>query len=74
MIVDLGFLERRLADIRAALDHKLLNKINALGPPTLEHLARFIFDRLQDDAKVTRVTVFRDSCGESCAYQRTEDR
>ena len=74
MIVDLGLLERRLADIRAALDHKLLNKINALGPPTLEHLARFIFDRLQDDAKVTRVTVFRDSCGESCAYQRTEDR
>jgi len=29
---------------------------------------------LQDDAKVTRVTVFCDSCGESCAYQRTEDR
>ena len=74
MIVDLGFLERRLADIRGTLDHKLLNKINALGPPTLEHLARFIFDRLQDDAKVIRVTVFRDSCGESCAYQRTEDR
>ena len=74
MIVDLGFLERRLADIRGTLDHKLLNKINALGPPTLEHLARFIFDRLRDDAKVTRVTVFRDSCGESCTYQRTEDR
>ena len=74
MIVDLGVLEQRLADIRGRLDHKLLNKINALGPPTLEHLARFIFDRLQDDAKVTRVTVFRDSCGESCTYQRTEDR
>ena len=74
MIVDLGLLERRLADICRRLDHKLLNKINALGPPTLEHLARFIFDRLRDDAKVTRVTVFRDSCGESCTYQRTEDR
>ena len=69
MIVDLGVLERRLADIRARLDHKLLNKINALGPPTLERLARFIFDELQEGAQVTRVTVFRDSCGESCTYQ-----
>jgi 6-pyruvoyltetrahydropterin/6-carboxytetrahydropterin synthase len=69
MIIDLGALERRLADIRGRLDHKLLNKINALGPPTLEHLARFIFDSLQDGANVTRVTVFRDSCGESCTYQ-----
>jgi 6-pyruvoyltetrahydropterin/6-carboxytetrahydropterin synthase len=69
MIVDLGVLEQRLADIRGRLDHKLLNKINALGPPTLEHLARFIFDSLQDDASVTRVTVFRDSCGESCTYR-----
>ena len=45
MIVDLGVLEQRLEDIRGRLDHKLLNKINALGVPTLEHLARFIWDR-----------------------------
>jgi 6-pyruvoyltetrahydropterin/6-carboxytetrahydropterin synthase len=69
MIVDLGVLERRLADIRGRLDHKLLNKINALGPPTLEHLARFIFDDLHVSLKVARVSVFRDSCGESCTYQ-----
>ena len=69
MIVDLGVLEERLAAIRRALDHKHLNKINALGPPTLEHLARFIWDHVQDAGLVTRVTVFRDSCGESCSYQ-----
>jgi 6-pyruvoyltetrahydropterin/6-carboxytetrahydropterin synthase len=76
MIVDLGVLERRLADIRGRLDHKLLNKINALGPPTLEHLARFIFESVQEGADVTRVTVFRDSCGESCTYRgsASEDR
>jgi len=69
MIVDLGVLEQRLEDIRARLDHKHLNKINALGPPTLEHLARFIFDHVQEAGNVTRVTVFRDSCQESCSYQ-----
>jgi 6-pyruvoyltetrahydropterin/6-carboxytetrahydropterin synthase len=74
MIVDLGLLERRLADIRAALDHKLLNNINALGPPTLEHLARFIFDELAGTLDVTRVTVHRDSCGESCTYRRSDVR
>lgn len=69
MIVDLGVLEQRLADIRGRLDHKHLSKINALGAPTLEHLARFIWDNVQDAGLLTRVTVFRDSCGESCSYQ-----
>ena len=69
MIVDLGALEARLADIRGALDHKHLNRINALGPPTLEHLARFIWDHVQEAGSVTRVTVFRDSCQESCSYR-----
>jgi 6-pyruvoyltetrahydropterin/6-carboxytetrahydropterin synthase len=72
MIVDLGLLDQRLADIRGRLDHKLLNRINALGPPTLEHLARFIWDHVQEAGNVTRVTVYRDSCAESCSYQALE--
>ena len=68
MIVDVGLLERRLAEMQKALDHKLLNRIEALGPPTLENLARFIFDRVQQAGAVTRVVVHRDSCGESCSY------
>src|SRR3984893_18091781 len=38
MVVDLGLLEQRLETIRGRLDHKLLNKIDAIGAPTLEHL------------------------------------
>jgi 6-pyruvoyltetrahydropterin/6-carboxytetrahydropterin synthase len=71
MVVDLGLLEQRLEAIRSRLDHKLLNKINAIGVPTLEHLARFIWDEVQDTGHVTRVSVHRDSCGESCTYQGT---
>jgi 6-pyruvoyltetrahydropterin/6-carboxytetrahydropterin synthase len=68
MIVDLGTFEEKLAEVRRALDHKLLNRIEALGAPTLENLARFIFDRVQHAERVTRVAVHRDSCNESCAY------
>jgi 6-pyruvoyltetrahydropterin/6-carboxytetrahydropterin synthase len=50
------------------LDHKLLNKIEALGPPTLENLSRFIWERVQHAGQVTRVSVHRDSCNESCSY------
>jgi 6-pyruvoyltetrahydropterin/6-carboxytetrahydropterin synthase len=68
MIVDLGTFEEKLAEVRRALDHKLLNRIEALGTPTLENLARFIFDRVQHAGRVTRVIVHRDSCNESCSY------
>ena len=47
---------------------ELLNKINALGVPTLENLARFIWDEVREVGDVTRVSVYRDSCGESCSY------
>jgi len=68
MIVDTGVLERQLAELRSALDHKFLDNINSLGHPTLENLARFIWDRVQGAGKVVRVTVHRDSCGEACSY------
>jgi 6-pyruvoyltetrahydropterin/6-carboxytetrahydropterin synthase len=72
MVLDLCLLERRIADVQKTLDHKLLNRIEALGPPTLENLSRFIFERLQHAGKVARVSVHRDSCNESCTYYGPE--
>lgn len=68
MVMDLGLLDRSLDELRATLDHKFLNKIEALGVPTLENLARFIWDRVAGSGHVVRVGVFRDSCNESCVY------
>ncbi len=68
MVLDLGLPEARMAEIRKTLDHKLLNKVEGLGPPTLENLSRFIWERLQQAGKITRVSVHRASCGESCTY------
>jgi 6-pyruvoyltetrahydropterin/6-carboxytetrahydropterin synthase len=74
MVMDLGILDRSMAEVQKSLDHKLLNRIEALGPPTLENLARFIWDRVQQAGQVTRVSVHRDSCGESCTYYGPSDR
>ena len=68
MVLDLGLLDRALADTQKLLDHKFLNNVAALGAPTLENLTRFIWERVQHAGQVTRVSVHRDSCNESCAY------
>jgi 6-pyruvoyltetrahydropterin/6-carboxytetrahydropterin synthase len=68
MVLDLGLLERAIADVRSRLDHKLLNNVAELGPPTLENLSRFVWDRVQHAGPIARVSVFRDSCDESCTY------
>ncbi len=47
MVLDLGRLERSMADVQKMLDHKMLNRVDALGPPTLENLSRFIWERVQ---------------------------
>jgi 6-pyruvoyltetrahydropterin/6-carboxytetrahydropterin synthase len=68
MVKDFGALDAELAEIRRTLDHRLLNRIAGLETPTLETLARYIFDRLRPMGKLARVTVYRDSCGEACSY------
>jgi 6-pyruvoyltetrahydropterin/6-carboxytetrahydropterin synthase len=73
MVLDLGLLERSMAEVQKTLDHKLLNKVESLGPPTLENLARFIWERVQHAGQLTCVSVHRDSCNESCAYFGPQD-
>jgi 6-pyruvoyltetrahydropterin/6-carboxytetrahydropterin synthase len=68
MVVDFGVLTQRLGEIQAMLDHKFLNKIEAIGLPTLENLSRFIYERVRSIGHVTKVSVHRDSCRETCTY------
>ncbi len=63
-------IEDAVADLRARLDHHLLNEIEGLELPTLERLARYIFDDLKGALpEISVVTVRRDSLGESCTYR-----
>ncbi|CCE12194.1 putative 6-pyruvoyltetrahydropterin synthase [Bradyrhizobium sp. STM 3843] len=72
MVVDFGVLTERLAEIQKMLDHKFLNKIEAIGLPTLENLSRFIYERVRHIGHVTKVSVHRDSCRETCTYYGPE--
>jgi 6-pyruvoyltetrahydropterin/6-carboxytetrahydropterin synthase len=67
---DLGDVKAVLDSIRESLDHRLLNEIEELGRPTLENLARYIFDRARERLpEVARVKVRRPSYGQSCIYE-----
>ncbi|HSC60095.1 MAG TPA: 6-carboxytetrahydropterin synthase [Rhizomicrobium sp.] len=67
---DLGEVKAVLDEIRAILDHRLLNDVEGLGNPTLENLARFIFFRARKSLpEVSRVKLRRPSYGQSCVYE-----
>ncbi len=68
-VADLEQVERACLALRKQLDHKLLNKIIKLYHPSLEHIALWIWDRLAPKLPgLARVTVRRDSLGQSCTY------
>ena len=69
MIVDLGLLDRMIGDARDALDHRFLDEVEGLGPATMENLTRWIWDRLHPAiGNLHKVSVHRDSNGETCSY------
>ena len=69
MLIDLGLFERALKDAQTALDHRMLNDVENLGPPTLENLSAWIWRRLTQNIKgLAKVAVYRDGSGDSCVY------
>ncbi|MBN9533599.1 MAG: 6-carboxytetrahydropterin synthase [Alphaproteobacteria bacterium] len=67
---DLGEVKHVLDGIRDTLDHRLLNEVEGLGNPTLENLARFIFERAREKLpEVARVKIRRPSYGQACVYE-----
>lgn len=69
MLMDLGLFEQALNETRDGLDHRFLDEINDLGPATMENLAAWIWRRLEPQMpRLARVTVYRDSGGETCTY------
>lgn len=69
-VADFGELERACAELRAALDHRFLNEVEGLATPSLENLSLWIWARLVPRfASLARVTVRRDSSGQSCTYR-----
>ena len=69
MVIDLGLLERAIEQAKLGLDHHFLNEVPDLGPPTMENLSLWIWHKVSPLCRgLTRVTVYRDSTGETCSY------
>jgi 6-pyruvoyltetrahydropterin/6-carboxytetrahydropterin synthase len=72
MLIDLGVVRNELAMVREQLDHHLLDEVAGLGPPTLENLCQFIFNRLLPALPaLTSVRVWRVSMGDGCRLSRS---
>lgn len=68
-VADFARLERACRVLRATLDHAMLNEIAGLRAPSLENLCLWIWNRLAPRFPgLSRVTVRRDSLGQSCTY------
>jgi 6-pyruvoyltetrahydropterin/6-carboxytetrahydropterin synthase len=68
-VADLGDVHDVCDRVRTALDHRMLNDIPGLEKPSLENLCLFIWSQLcAPFPNLARVTVRRDSSGQSCSY------
>jgi len=73
-VVEFTQLERACGTLRDTLDHRVLNKIEGLKQPSLERLSIWIWERLAEKVpSLMRVTVRRDSRGQSCTYRGPVD-
>lgn len=74
-VMEFTQLETACGALRETLDHRVLNEIKALEQPSLERLSIWIWEQLAEQIPgLARVTVRRDSRGQSCTYRGPGDR
>jgi 6-pyruvoyltetrahydropterin/6-carboxytetrahydropterin synthase len=68
-IIHFAELAAAMADAHDALDHRLLNEVEGLEAPTLERIAAWLWNRLQNRVPgLAEIEIARDSCHEGCIY------
>ncbi len=69
LVMHLDDLAAAVAEARAELDHRFLNEIAGLEAPTLERIAIWLWNRLQNRVPgLAEIVIARDSCQEGCVY------
>jgi 6-pyruvoyltetrahydropterin/6-carboxytetrahydropterin synthase len=67
MVVDLALLKKEIERIRYMLDHRFLDEVEGLGPPTLENLALFIKNEVTKNfGNLASILVERRVSGDKC--------
>ena len=68
-VVHFDELAAGIADSQDDLDHRLLNEVPGLESPTLERIALWLWNRLDNRVPgLAEVVIARDSCNEGCVY------
>ena len=72
--MDLAVLRAAIDAARTELDHRMLNDIAELGPPTIENLATYLLAFLSKRvSSVSGVTVARRASGDRCTLTHQPD-
>jgi 6-pyruvoyltetrahydropterin/6-carboxytetrahydropterin synthase len=72
MVMDLARLRAAADAARGRLDHRMLNDIAGLGPPTLENLCAYLWRSFETEGVTpTRVVVRREAMGDACALTQS---
>jgi 6-pyruvoyltetrahydropterin/6-carboxytetrahydropterin synthase len=68
-VVHFDDLGAAIKEAQAELDHRLLNEVPGLSAPTLERIALWLWNRLDNRVVgLAEVLIARDSCHEGCVY------
>ena len=67
-VMDFADLKTAFAPLHRVLDHNYLNDIPGLENPTSEHIARWIWDRLQPALPNLSQIVVRETCTSGAIY------
>ena len=68
-ILDFADIETAFDPVYQALDHRLLNDIEGLSNPTSEHLAAWIWERLEPRLPGLSRLVVKETCTSGCSYE-----
>lgn len=66
---------REIERFHVKVDHHMLNEIEGLENPTLENIAVWLWNEMEDALpELSRIEIHRASCNEGCVYDGPEDK
>ena len=68
-VLDFADIKAAFSPIEKQLDHNYLNEIPGLENPTSEILARWLWDRLEQNLPALSGIVVRETCTSGCVYR-----
>jgi 6-pyruvoyltetrahydropterin/6-carboxytetrahydropterin synthase len=68
-IMDYGDIKQAFQPLFDRLDHNYLNEIAGLENPTSEHLAMWIWERLQPELHNLTAVIVHETCTTTCEYR-----